>query len=233
MEEERGQKISEIIIGRMRARGWDIEKLSQITGVSERYLANLASGEFKKLPALPYVRGYLSRMAEALDLDQELLWQSFLEESGARREFRAGLNDEMPKNRFRRGTFWYKAIIFFVLAVFAGSFLFFRFFMIDDPKFLFFSPSEDGARAAAEIITVQGKIDPRYKLVFDGEQILLDETGRFEKEITLDSGLNTLVFRAKRILGKEHNFTRQVFYEKPRGMEVPVLPTSTIIDITL
>ena len=229
MDEERRQKISEIITDGVKVRGWDIDKLSQITGISERYLANLAAGDFKKLPALPYIRGYLTRIAGAFDLDKDFLWQSFLEESGAAREIRSGLNDKMPKNRFRKKTFWYKAIIFFVIAVLAGSFLFYRFFMVDNPDFSFVSPIKDGTRFGAETITIQGKVDPRYKLVFGGEQVLLDEAGRFEKEVILDPGLNVLVFKAGRILGREHEFTRQVFYEKPRDKETLVSPTSTSI----
>lgn len=232
MEEERARKISEIIAEEMRARGWDIEKLSQATGVSERYLANLASGEFKKLPALPYVRGYLTRMADALNLDWEVLWRGFLEESGTRREVRSGLNDEMPENRFRKKTFWRRAAVFFVLAVLAGGFLFYRFFMIDDPKFSFSSPSDDGTRVTTETIIVWGKVDPRYKLVFGGEEVLLDDEGRFEKEAALDSGLNVLVFKARRILGREHEFTRQIFYEKLRDKDVLLTsPTATTTEM--
>ena len=187
--EEKTQKISETIAGEMKSRELNIDKLSQLTGVSDRYLKSLISGDFKKLPATPYVRGYLTKIAAVLDLDGEVLWRDFLEENGAGRHTWASAKDEMPKNRFRKRTFWYKTAVFFIVSVLAGIFIFYRFFMVDRPNFSFSSPSEDGARFGTETIVVRGAVDPMYKLVFGGEQVLVlpgyrtrgnDETGNSE-----------------------------------------------------
>jgi hypothetical protein len=49
----------------------------------------------------------------------------------------------------------------------------------------------------------------------NGERIYPDENGNFSKEIELKEEFNTLVFEAKKFLGKESTVTKQIFYEKP------------------
>ena len=53
-----------------------------------------------------------------------------------------------------------------------------------------------------------------------GEELFVNEKGEFKKEVFLEPGFNSLVFKAKKVLGKEHTLPKQVFYEqKIDGME--------------
>ena len=73
------------------------EKLAQLTGVPERFLWAIQNLEIDKLPSLPYVRGYIKKISEALDLNHEELWGLYRKEL----EYKtSGAYDKLPANRF-------------------------------------------------------------------------------------------------------------------------------------
>ena len=67
------------IIEKMKAKSIDVGRLSQLSGVSERYINLFVEGKIDDLPAEPYVRGYIRKISEILELDKDALWQEFLD----------------------------------------------------------------------------------------------------------------------------------------------------------
>ena len=65
----------------------------------------------------------------------------------------------------------------------------------------------------SQIVNVTGQVNPGDTLTLNNEVIYPDKSGRFEKEIQLESGLNTLEFRVKRYLGRETTVVKQVLYQ--------------------
>ena len=70
---DEGKGLSELLNEAISLRGLDVKKLSELTDIPVHYLAALGDGDFAKLPAVPYVRGYLIKTAEALRVDADLL----------------------------------------------------------------------------------------------------------------------------------------------------------------
>ena len=60
MENEK-KKLNNLILEALKLKGMNLEKLSQLTGVSEHSLALLLEEQFDKLPPAPYVRIICSR----------------------------------------------------------------------------------------------------------------------------------------------------------------------------
>jgi hypothetical protein len=59
------------------ARGWDIEKLAQLTKINIFYLRRMEENDLGQLPAPAYVRGYLRLLARMLKLDGDKLIAGF------------------------------------------------------------------------------------------------------------------------------------------------------------
>lgn len=78
-------------------RGINVSKLAELSGVPERYVEALHSGNFERLPAAPYVRGYISKIAAALGLNAEELWSAYSSEYILAA---SGPQDRLPENRF-------------------------------------------------------------------------------------------------------------------------------------
>ena len=219
MEESR-KNLQTLLIETLRARGFSIEKLSTMTGVPERFLHLLVEEQYDRLPAAPYVRGYLLKVAEALNLDGNRLWRDYLEDNETVR--RSGKRDELPPNRFAISPINKKVVILIGVVVLVLAFLAFRLPTILGIPELSIN-LEDNTVLQAGTVTLSGTIDPNDQLTINGELIYPDANGAFETTAVLQPGFNTFTFIAKRFLGKEKTIVRQVFYQEPTSS--PATPT--------
>jgi len=207
MAEQEHKNINELLSELMNERHVTADKLSDATNIPKRFIVSLMKGESENLPARPYVRGYLFKIAEALQVDPHILWQSYRISD----DFRAsGGQDKLPTNRFAFKKIRTSRVVatFFIVVVIV--FVGFRFNDILGRPTLNVSLPES---TSEETITVTGSVSPGDRLTLNAEVIYPDEAGLFEKRIQLEPGLNTLEFRIKRYLGQESKFVKQVFYQ--------------------
>lgn len=208
------QRLSQTISDLMRAKSLDIEKLAQMTGVSDRYLQFLLEEKFNKLPAAPYVRGYLMRISQVLGLDSEKVWQEYLRDNESLN--RAGKEDRMPENRFVSKSPISKTTIALVALGLIAALAIVRAVYINNPKVEFQNLKDDITIVKESNFTIKGKLDPAYKLTLNNEEIILGGDGAFEKEVILEPNFNNFTFKAKKLLGKEHQISKQIFYQEPQ-----------------
>lgn len=205
MEEQR--PIPEVLQELLEAQRMSADKLAELTDVPKRFIASLIRGEFDQLPAKPYVRGYLFKIAEALAVDPHVLWQSYRQSADLAA---SGEQDRLPTNRFALQRVRSSRVIIALVAVIILSFAGFRFNDILGRPTIDLSVPESTTET---IITVRGTISPRDRLTLNDEVIYPRESGEFEKEVQLEPGLNTLTFHVSRYLGRETTVIRQIFYQ--------------------
>jgi len=205
------KNFSSVLVQAIKAKGFTVEKLSQLTGISDRFLASLVEEKFDNLPPEPYVRGYVIKIAEVLGLDGEALWADYLSDNELIK--RSGKGDEFPKNRFVVPRLNFKlALLSFIVFVILAFFLL-RLPLFSSGRVLeLINPKEISVMTSDKNFVVAGKIDKAFTLSLNGERIYADENGYFEKPVELQEGFNTFIFTFKRFLGKEQTLTRQVFY---------------------
>lgn len=203
------RELSEILPQLLEARGITLEKLALSTGVPKRFLTALSQGDLKNLPARPYVRGYLLRIASALDVTPEILLEAYKDSA---RIPSSDTGDLLPKNRFAlKPVVWRNALIFVIVISVLGYLVFELNHVLGIPTLAITSPDTDVVKTGT--IRVEGLVTVGDELMLNGEVVYTDESGRFSKEVALDPGLNTLEFSVKRFLGKETKVTKQFFYE--------------------
>ena len=190
--------------------GSNIDKIAELTGISQRYLRAFCEGDFKKLPSLPYVRGYLMKLSNVLGINGRELWQAYKEEL----KEKIVVDDKLPVNRFALKPKNFKKLAFGIVLVFVIIFLIWR---LDDllgiPKIEIANPADD-LIISEDIIYIKGIVSNyRDKLLINSEEILIGKDGRFEKEYHLAPGANAIEFRLKRFLGKEIRLVKQVIYQ--------------------
>ncbi|MCP6720132.1 MAG: helix-turn-helix domain-containing protein [Patescibacteria group bacterium] len=206
------KSLSSTIINALRVKGFTVEKLAQTTGVSDRFLESLVEEKFENLPPSPYVHGYLVKIAGALGLDGESLWQEYLKDNDVIK--RSGKSDQLPRNRFVTSRLRGKAILVglvilgFIVYVVLRTPLF-----LNQPGLELMNLSNDTTFTEDANFSILGKVSSAYKLTLNGERVYPDDDGNFEKTIPLQEGFNTLVFSVKKFLGKERLITKQVFYQ--------------------
>lgn len=204
---------------KLKERGYSLKRISELSGVAVKHLENLVAGRFHDLPPAPYLRGYLVTLGRVLDFDGEAWWES-LRTQGLLTE--SGRDDELPKNRFAREPLKKKILIFGALAILL-LYLGVRLpKILGEPMLLVSAPDQELIRVKVNRFTVRGTARDADRLTINGEAIAVDARGAWEKEISLNEGLNTVPIVAKKFLGREKTVVRQIFYEPPEeGVDAP------------
>lgn len=203
--------LKDILREQMQIKGLNPERIRQLTGITERFIAAFTEGTKEKLPAAPYVRGYLLRIAAVLDLSGQELWETYKSELLSKS---SGPLDRLPENRFalkkinkKRLALGAAALLLIVyLAINANRFL-------GRPQITITSPAPETFVTTASTLNLAGQINPSDKLIIGGEEIQVDESGRFEESYELEPGLNRIEFLVKRFLGREARVIKQVIYQ--------------------
>ncbi len=206
-----GKELKEILKEQMQAKGLTFEKIKLQTGIAERYLMAFLEGQKDKLPAAPYVRGYLMTIAAILELNGKELWETYKDELTIKK---SGPNDRMPINRFALKKASKNKIVIGLLVIFLIVYFTINANKVSGrPNLQIANPPEATLTMASSTINLFGTVDVGAKLTIDGDEVLVDSTGHFQKIYALQPGLNLIEFSAKNLLGKEAKATRQVIYQ--------------------
>lgn len=201
---------------KMKEHSMSLRRLSDASGISLAHLELFLKGDLDNLPPAPYLRGYLSRLAEALEFDPEIWWEYF-KQSGLKM---SGSRDTLPRNRFApkpisRHSWWVAVIV--IIFVYLG----FRFTAIfGKPVITLDYPKNEMVQVEESPVVLRGQLEYGDQVFINSESVTL-ENGSWRKEIPLQPGLNTFEIRATKFLGRETKIIRQIFYEQPQ------MPTST------
>jgi hypothetical protein len=201
-------------------RGVTAEKLSELTNIPKRYIAALFDNDIKSMPAAPYVRGYLVKIASVLGVDPEPLHDAY-----RRLNLRtSGRDDNLPKNRFalaknRRGLILITLVVIALIGF--GSIRLNA--LLGIPVIDINLPAKVGDRDYMETreptIVVEGKIGTKDSISIYDVEIPTDGAGNFSEEVVLDKGINIFKITVKRFLGRETTIIRKVFYVVDEAQE--------------
>lgn len=217
--ENENKNLTNLILEALKLKGLTIDKLSQTTGVSERSLALLLEERFEKLPPAPYVHGYLIKIAEALNLDGQKLWQEYLKNNSDLR--RSGEEDHLPPNRFAVKKMNKKVVGISVAVALILIYAAFRLpSLFGQPELELSNLVENPTVVENSGFTIHGIMNPADELKINGEAVYPSGDGNFQKEILLQSGFNNVIFEIKKILGKTYTVTKQIFY-KTKNEKIP------------
>lgn len=192
-----------------------LERLAQLSGVSDRFLKLLIEEKFQKLPPQPYLRGYLLKIAEVLDLDGEALWQKHLKDNDIIR--RSGEKDQLPHNRFAVSALGQRTVWGLGLIAVLIVYIIVRIFLFSAHFEFSLENLEDNLVVATSTYVIRGETNSGYQLTINGAPVYPQEDGRFEYTLNLEPGFNTATVRIKKVLGDEKTVIRQIFYEAPAG----------------
>lgn len=211
MEETTHRKLSSLLLDAMQAKGLNVEKLATLTNISERFIEPLLSDDFKKLPASPYLHGYIVKIGSVLGLDGEEVWNAFFKENDEVK--RSGKFDELPKNRFEKRHIDRRVVAGGALGILFLIFVIWRIQVYFAPPALALSDFTENMVVENKEYVIKGNSDPSRQLFLNDEQIYPAENGDFEKTIELQPGWNALSFKIKKFLGSEYTIEKQIFYK--------------------
>jgi transcriptional regulator with XRE-family HTH domain len=218
---------------RIKDKGISLKKLSDMTGISINHIENMLRGDFENVPPTPYFRGYLIRLGEALNFDGEAWWMKIKREEGVGR---SGSADALPKNRFVRESpakiiaIWAAGFIALITIIFSLPHI------LGKPSITIISPRGNPYTTASTSVIIQGTVKNADSLYVEGDEATIASNGSWQKNVLLQSGMNTFNISAKKLLGGTTNIMEQVFYDAPSSPSTSasstVSPTSTSTSTT-
>ncbi len=209
---------------RMRERGLNMKRLSEVSGVSIKHLEAIFSGDENRMPSYPYLKGYLLKLGEILDFNSDEAWEHMKKFSESKS---AGKTDELPKNRFSKksdGKYFIMGAVILILFVYG----IFRFYNISGTPLITISyPQENMVVVGDEnSISLAGDVSNTSELIINGEQIQIQPNGSWQKAISLQQGINTVEITAKKFLGRETKVIRQIIYHPASPTGGPATSTA-------
>jgi len=193
-----------------------LSEISKATRIQVKYLEYLENGQYEKLPAEVYVRGFLRSYARYLNIDEQALVKLYERE----RNIQANLSQAPPKKTFAVRNLDISSLVItprslvMVLIVFlvGGAFVYlYREFQAfaGAPRLVILSPQNGAVVESSEII-VTGKTDKGARVSINNQPVFVGGAGEFSDKLILQSGLNTITVVSINRFDKEKSETLSI-----------------------
>jgi hypothetical protein len=207
--------------------GLDLEGVSRISFIAKNHLLMIEDCEYFRLPqAAAYRLAYIKGYAKAVGLDPKALAKDFKCEGGLRDIKTIHPHQSIRNSRFN---FFSLTLRYVVAGVFIFIFVGYLAWqikgVIEPPKLVLYSP-EEGLVANTLTALIQGETEKETALTINGQEVRVNDSGRFETHLDLQNGVNTIIVSVKKKHGKTSSVTRHVVARPMAvaGEKVTLLP---------
>jgi cytoskeleton protein RodZ len=182
--------------------------VSRSTKIQAKYLEYLKEGEYMKLPADVYVKGFLRSYAIFMGLNEASLIKQYEREKGIQRNIKkiVDVEENGKPIKFSSLVITPKMIIVSIVILLAlGSFLYLYMEVnnfISAPRLVIIKPA-DGAAIDGNSTHITGVAEKDALVFINDQSVMVNESGEFEEDIGLKSGLNTINVKARSKFNKE------------------------------
>jgi len=200
--------------------GLTIAEVVEKTGIGEKYLVNLESGQYHRLPPNVYVFGFLRKLGELYSVPVETLMSQYKKERG--------IIDQVSEKVVAPAKGWRSWVSRIVVTpklltltggigvvVIALGYLVVSVFLINKTPSLKVSQPAPGSVVKDSVITVSGQADPGSLVTINGQNVFVDPKGNFNTDLGAAAGQKELVVAAKNKFGKESTQELSVMVEAP------------------
>lgn len=199
--------------------GVGLKEIAKEINVSLKYLQALESGDHKLLPGEVYAKNFLRAYLKFLNLDEKDFIDKFSSEQTLYSKTSTGKDFKKPVARISRINLLVapkvlRGIVIFLLAVAVLVYLGREIKAIVAPPALVVSSPAENIQIASSFIEVTGVTEQDTILSINGQQVLIDEQGRFNELIDLQTGVNIIEVTAEKRHGKQTTIYRQVVVEE-------------------
>ena len=200
----------EILKAARNEKGWTIAELSERTKIQERFIGALENSELTKLPAMPFVNGFLRTVSSELGLKSEGIMAIFRRDFGQDDKGKVVPNVLEKKDK---GFKWMPStsigIGILVMILSFGFYLSIQLKgLLGAPSLEIFQP-QDQDIVNTEVV-IEGRTDPTASVSINGQKIKKNRNGTFSQMVNLSEGLQAIVVSATGQNGKTTTIDRVV-----------------------
>jgi transcriptional regulator with XRE-family HTH domain len=208
---EEGEETAAFLLRRTREeKKMTLESVSQKTGIKTAYLSALENGNYHQLPGGIYKKTFLKKYATYLGLK--------LPNPDKNSSGKKILADKEKNNVFSKKKISIRELLVFpkilrnvLIVIFFSALLFYLGFYLKNsfslPKMEIFQPP-DNFTTTDNFVEISGLAEARTQITINGEPVLKDETGKFQKRIELKTGINDVEISA------QNKYSRKLIVKK-------------------
>lgn len=207
-----------------------VADMAKATKIQGKYIEALERGQYEKLPANVYVRGYLRSYARYLNIDEKVLVRLYEQE----RNISSNIRPEAPhKNVFtnvtnRTYTFSPRSLVITAITLIILSvaiYLWFQFRQFTTDPLLSITEPNPNQVIEGNTAVLRGKTDRGTQITVNNEATFVSPEGSFEEALTLQNGVNQITVRAVNRFSKERV---EVLQLEARFEEAPVVSSEDL-----
>lgn len=192
-----------------------LNEVAKHTKIQMKYLEYLENGEYEKLPAEVYVRGFVRSYALFLGTDESVLVKMYERERNIQKNLKKEQFQERKEDSFNFPRFIITPKLFITVCIMlfaVGGFVYlYREFQsfASVPRLVVLEPF-DGQIVNGSDMYVRGTTEKDASLVINGQSVLVRDGGDFYEQVRLQPGLNTLTVVSANKFKKEKSVTISV-----------------------
>lgn len=183
-------------------------EISKATKIQTKYLQCFEEGEYLKLPADVYVKGFLRSYAVYMGISEGNLIKQFEREKGIHKNIKKIVDDDKAKKPINFSVFVVTPkmiVVSLIILVTFSSFLYLYFQVnnfVSTPRLVIIKPS-DGTIIDGSVTHVVGVAEKDALVAINDQPVLVNEKGEFSEDVGLKDGLNVISVRARNKFNKE------------------------------
>ena len=177
-------------------------EVSRSTRIQLKYLEYLEAGDYKKLPADVYVKGFLRGYADFMGVDENVLIRLYEKEKGIKVNLEKATDKKVvKKEKINMSPFLITPKIIAVslgaLLICGGFFYLYKEIgaFANTPKLVILNPAQNAVESSNSVV-VEGVTDKDAKVFINSQPILVSDEGRFSESLALQSGTNAISIKA-------------------------------------
>lgn len=207
-----GETVAEQLRRTRQSKGLKVEEAARRLKIRVSYLDALEKGDYHLLPQGVYRLNFLREYAYFLGLDAPRLVKQFSREVKTQAQTKGQLFDRqvVKKRHLLALPHLIRNAIIGVLIVGCLVYVGVLLQRIFKPPFLEVSYPPDNLLASETRLVVTGQSEPETEIKINGESILADNQGHFEREIYLQGGFNTITISSEKKYSRPAIIVRQV-----------------------
>ena len=196
--------------------GFSLEEASQRSEVNIKLLSALEKGAMEVLPADVYMLGALKHLANFYQLSERDLIEQYKKERNIAKQITGSKVSAVMRltNFWKNFVFTPKVLVFATATIFVVFTLIYLFWQVSSinrtPQLSISQPTDQQAISALSV-KVTGQTDPGVNVQVNGQEVFVDNQGKFNVNISLAPGPEEIKILAKNRFGKEVLKTVKVF----------------------
>lgn len=212
---KKAERLGDVLRQAREKQNLTLEKVSHSLGIAVKYLKALENNCFTTLPGEIYIKSFIKKYAELLNLNPSFLLTKYQME----KQNRAAKDKPHPAPSSCFSHLWslphlLRNILALTIVIILIGYLSWQIKGIFQPPTLQISSPTEGMVSPDPNLKVAGQTIPETKVQINGEEVISNNQGSFEAQVNLHEGLNIITVTSIKKHGKSTTVTRNVIYKR-------------------